>query len=181
MKFIDAWDSIAKENKTLKILLFCMCGVSIFLAISTFKASVKDPLVIERGCYSKVSNAQNPQTTEGEVKVFIQEALEARFSSFVKKTQLLSLSQKELREKEQKELLSRNMKQALMVEDVQVSKDKIVAQASRLISVGEIRSAFPLQLILKVESTDRSYDNPYGLILTEIQAINQKEGKNESK
>lgn len=181
MKFIDAWDSIAKENKTLKVLLFCMSGVSIFLAIAVFKSAVKDPLVIERGCFSKVVSAQKVQTTEDEFKEFVKEALAARFSSNSNQPSLLSLGEKEKRDQEQKDLSSRTMKQTLVVEDVQVIKDKITVQTSRLISVGEIRSAFPFQLSLKVESTDRSYDNPYGLILTDVQAINQKDGKNESK
>ncbi|MBK9293311.1 MAG: hypothetical protein IPM57_02535 [Oligoflexia bacterium] len=180
MKFVDAWDSIAKENKNLKILLFSMSLVAIFLSISTFKAVVKDPLVIERGCYSKILPTQK-NTSEDEIKQFVKEALEARFNFGLSRPSFLSIKQKELREREQKELNSRNMKQVLVISEVNVQKDKILVKADRLISVGEIRSAFSFPLLVSVESTDRSFDNPYGLVLTEVSSPNSKEQKNEDK
>ncbi len=176
MKFIDAWDSIAKENKLLKLLVMGLSLVSIFLCVVCLKTVSKDPLVIERGCFSKaVENAKTP-ATDKEIQSFVKEALDARFSTNALNTSLLSLKQKEIRDREQKEFQSRNMKQTVIVDSVLVSKEKVEVNAVRLISVGEIKSAFSFPLKVEIERSDRTLDNPYGLILTEVTNI-KKDGE----
>jgi hypothetical protein len=176
MKFIDAWDSIAKENKLLKFLVMGLSLVSIFLCVVCLKTVSRDPLVIERGCFSKAAENAGVAVTDAEIKAFLKEAMEARFSTSAINTSFLSLKQKEIRDREQKELTSRNMKQAVLVQDVSISKDKIEIKADRLVSVGEIRSAFSFMLKVQIERSDRTLDNPYGLILSEVELI-KKDGE----
>jgi hypothetical protein len=168
MKFIDAWDSIAKENKLLKFLVMGLSLVSIFLCIVAIKTISRDPLVIERGCFSKVIENVKTPVTDKEIKSFLKEALDARFTSSAINLSFLSLKQKEIRNREQKEFSSRNMKQTVLLENALISKDKIEVKAVRLISVGEIKSAFSFPLKVEIERTDRTFDNPYGLVLTEV-------------
>lgn len=168
MKFIDAWDSIAKENKLLKFLVMGLSLVSIFLCVVCLKTVSRDPLVIERGCFSKaVENAGTP-VTDKEIQSFLKEALDARFTTSAMNTSFLTLKQKEIRDREQKEFLSRNMKQTVIVDQILISKDKIEVKAIRLITVGEIKSAFSFPLVVEIERSDRTLDNPYGLLLSEV-------------
>lgn len=177
MKFIDAWDSIAKENKLLKLLVMGLALVSIFLCMVALKTVTRDPLLIERGCFSKAIENSNIKVTDTEIKVFLKEALAARFSNEAINVSFLSLKQKEIRNREQKELLSRNMKQMIFVEDVSISKDTILVKADRLISVGDIRSAFSFLLKVKIERSDRTFDNPYGLVLSEVELLKKDSEK----
>lgn len=176
MKFIDAWDSIAKENKLLKLLVLGLSLVSIFLCVVILKTVTKDPLLIERGCFSKAVENSGTTVTDEEIKSFLKEALESRFSSLAVNTALLTTKQKEIRTREQKELSSRNMRQLIFVQNVLISKDKIEVEADRMISVGEIRSAFSFSLTVKIERSDRTFDNPYGLVLSEVEPL-KKDGK----
>ena len=175
MKFIDAWDSIAKENKLLKFLVMGLSLVSIFLCVVALKTVSRDPLVIERGCFSKAVESAGTPVTDKEIQSFLKEALDARFTTSALNTSFLSLKQKEIRDREQKEFSSRNMKQTVLLENVLISKDKIEIKAVRLISVGEIKSAFGFPLRVEIERSDRTQDNPYGLLLTEVTTLKKDE------
>ncbi len=177
MKFVDAWDSLAKENSSLKYLLSTITVISLFLAAGWMKESSKPALVLDRGCDTRKVPLKSDQVTEDEIRSFLSEAIQARFNSRATQLHFLSYKQKVLREDEQKEMQARSMTQTVFVQDVQFDKDKITILADRLISLGEIRSAFKFPLTVKVEMENRTASNPYGLILTEVDQNKDKEVK----
>jgi hypothetical protein len=114
--------------------------------------------------------------TNHEIESFVEAALEQRFDSKeAGRDFLLSGTEKELRQREQKDLLARKLNQRVVVNSAQVSESGIIVDADRLISVGEIRSAFRFPLVVKVESVGRSSANPYGLILSKVKPVEKKE------
>lgn len=169
MRFLSAWYGVIKENTSLRIAIFilglCVAAES---AVLVFNSS-KPPLVIDRACFSKILKPTNTQVTENEVKIFVALALEKRFNSTAGETDaFLSLKERELRKLEQEELKGRNMRQTLIVNEIKIDNDKIIIDSDRLISVGDIRSTFQFHLTVKVELTERTETNPYGLILTDV-------------
>lgn len=177
MKFNVAWAKVAQENAILKfalLLVTSLCGV---LAIGMSKVALKEPLVIERACFSKALAILDSKRTTSEVVSFVEEAVVERFDSQVVGQGYLSSAEAELKRKEQKDLEARKLNQKVVVRHVSVSEAGITVEADRLISVGEIRSAFKFPLAVRVESVPRSAANPYGLILSDVKSIEKKEGK----
>lgn len=173
MRFHVAWDSIEKQNRALKLVslgLFLFC---IVLTFGFMSAALKEPLIIDRGCRSSVSQVSQSEPTSEEKAIFTREALKARFNSNANQNELLSTKQKQFRDKEQTELGKQKMTQAIFVNDVLIGKDGIKANVDRLISIGEIRSAFKFPLKIKIERVPRSKGNPYGLILTEVDPLTE--------
>lgn len=173
MKFHVAWDSLEKENRFLKILAMAVLLLSIFLCSLVALVSSKEPLVIDRGCYSKIAAKEISQPTDEEIKSFVTEAIHARFNSNLSKPIFLSREQTVFRDKEQLELAKQKMKQTVVVNEVLIEKDNITVNADRLISIGEIRSTFKFPLKVQIKSESRSEGNPYGLILSEVDEIHE--------
>lgn len=170
MRFHVAWDSIERENRTLKLTVSVLLGVSMLLSIAVLGASARQPIVIERECHSKalLPNFFTSPTNE-EMKEFVAEALVERFDT--KSTELFFLTdqQKNFRRAEQVELAKSKMKQVVIVNSVDMTDDGIfTVDADRLISVGDVRSTFKFPLTAKIIQESRSRDNPYGLLLTEV-------------
>lgn len=168
MKFHVSWDSLEKENRFLKMLVSVVLILAIFLCIVIMAVGTKDPLLIERGCYSRPVPKEIPTPSDDEMKVFVEEALKARFNTGWTNPLLLTREQSVFRDKEQAELLRQKMKQTVVVNDVSIEKDLITVDADRLISVGEVRSSFKFPLKLQLKTETRSEGNPYGLVLSEV-------------
>lgn len=170
MKFHAAWDSLEKENRNLKILVIFLCTLSIFLTVTVTGTATKDPLIVERTCYSKVlKTASEPVPTEEEIKIFLELALSARFDSEKSQSKdLLSLRQQGYREKEQLELKKQKMNQKLIFYDAKITKDSITVLADRLIAIENLRSVLRFPLKVQLEATERSESNPYGLVLSDV-------------
>lgn len=173
MKFHFAWDSLEKENRFLKILIFTILLLAIFLCSVLTVVGSKDPLVIERGCYSRLAAKETNLPSDEEIKAFIEEALRARFNTGWTNSILLSREQNVFRDREQGELSKQKMRQTVIVNEVVLEKDSITVDADRLISVGEIRSSFKFPLKIQIKAEARSEGNPYGLILFEIDEIHE--------
>lgn len=110
-----------------------------------------------------------------EIENFLREALSQRFDSLVKATDgLLSPDELRLRDQEQKEFSTRSITQRLILNYVTETPDGFKVDADRMISVGEVRSAFKFSLLVKLESKSRSLANPYGLLLTSTKQIEDK-------
>jgi hypothetical protein len=138
--------------------------------------ALRNPLVIERGCFSKAAQIADSQHTNLEIESFVEAALAQRFDSKDPgRETFLASSEKDLRSKEQKDLAARKLNQRVVVNAVSVSEKGILVEADRLISVGDIRSAFKFPLAVKVESVTRTVANPFGLILSEVKPVEQKE------
>ncbi len=171
MKFNIAWDSLEKENRNLKILVIALLLLSISMSVAVMATSAQAPLVIERGCATKVLTPENAHATDEEMKAFAIEALRARFNSKGGNLEFLSFKQRGYRASEQDELGKQKMTQVVIVNDATVEKDGLIVDSDRLISVGEIRSTFRFPLKLKLEVTSRTESNPYGLILIEVDQL----------
>ncbi len=174
MKFHVAWDSLEKENRNLKVLVIVLCLLAIALAVVVMNTSVQTPLIIERSCVTRMMSTVDSKPTEEEMKVFVEKAIAARFNFQGADMDLLSLKQRGFREKEQTELSKQKMKQTVLVNSVQISKDGILIDADRVISVSTIRTALRFPLKAQLELTDRSEGNPYGLVLTEVDPVGEE-------
>ena len=157
--------------------------LSIVLGMITLRLTFKDSIIIERGCFSKATLPVKDEHSKEEIEDFLKESLSQRFNSDVQPVDgLLSPDEIRLRLVEQKEFSSRKMSQKIIVNKVDEAPDGFKVDADRLISVGEVRSAFKFPLIVKLESKARSYSNPYGLLVTTTKAVedspnDQKEKK----
>ena len=139
-------------------------------------------MIIERGCFSRSVQPTKDEHSKQEVENFLREALSQRFDSLVMATDgLLSPDELKLRDQEQKEFASRNMKQRLIVNFVTETVEGFKVDADRVISVGDVRSAFKFSLAVKLESKSRSLANPYGLLIVSTKQIEDKSKTGESK
>lgn len=176
MKFNVAWAKVAQENSILKAALLVLGSLCTLLAICMTQLALKNPLVIERGCFSKAANLADVQHTNVEIQNFMEVALSQRFDTKDPgRESFLSSSERDLRLKEQKDLMARKLNQRVVVNAVDVSDKGVTVEADRLISVGDIRSAFKFPLVVKVESVTRTVANPFGLILSEVKPVEKKE------
>lgn len=100
-----------------------------------------------------------------------------RFGSAVDvHTSYFSPAQVKARTMELDDLRKKGMRQTLIVNAVTINADAIKVEADRLIAVDKIRSAFPVVLNVEVSRTNRTTDNPYGLILTKVSVVEAKDG-----
>ena len=175
MKYTEAWASVVSQNLNLKIVTGILGVLSIVLGMVTLKLTFKDSVIIDRGCYSKVATPVKDEHSKAEIESFLKEALSQRFDSLVQPVDgLLSPDELALRATEQREFHSRGMKQRLVVNQVTDESNGFKVDADRIISVGEVRSAFKFPLLVKLESKSRSYSNPYGLLVVTVKQIEEK-------
>lgn len=176
MKFSVAWAKIATENHVLKFIVIILSGLCLFFALTSLKLSLRDPLVIERGCYSKNATPVDGKRSPAEIEAFLKEALSQRFdSSSAPRNGFLSDEEIEVREREQKELEGRKLEQRVILSRLSMNGGVVNVEADRLIAIGEVRSAFKFPLIVKIESVTRSEGNPYGLVVEEVKTIQKGE------
>jgi hypothetical protein len=175
MKYTEAWASVVSQNLNLKIVTGILGVLSLVLGMTTLKLTFKDSVIIDRGCYSKVAAPVKDEHSKTEIEAFLKEALSQRFDSLVQPIDgLLSPDELVLRATEQKEFDSRGMKQRLVINQVTEDSGGFKVEADRIISVGEVRSAFKFPLLAKLESKSRSYSNPYGLLLVTVKQVEDK-------
>jgi hypothetical protein len=179
MKYTEAWASVTNQNYMLKIALVSLSCAIIGLATITLKMAFNKPMIIERGCASSVVNPTKEDHSINEIEQFLKNALSQRFDTNVTPTDgLLSVDELKLRSIEQKELESKQVKQKMILNTVTESADGFKVDSDRIISLGNIRSAFRIQFLVKLESKARSLSNPYGLIIESIKDItNTKDEK----
>ena len=182
MKFTSAWANVLSQNVTLRLVVLLLAFCSLFFCISTIRLAVRDPLVVERACYSKVLQPVDPKHTDREVEAFLREAVPARFNSETTKA-LFLLSDEELafRKREQDDLYKKEMRQKVIVNSVKMDGPRFTLDTDRMISIGKIRSALPFPLNIELSSTTRTEGNPYGLILKRVSQPNDEGSKNEKK
>lgn len=175
MKYTEAWSSVVSQNFNLKVVTIFLGALSILLTMMTLKMAFKDSVIIERGCYSRSVQPTKDEHSKQEIENFLREALSQRFDSLVIATDgLLSPDELKLRDQEQKEFTNRNMKQRLVVNTVAESGEGFKVDADRIISIGEVRSAFKFGLVVKLESKARSAANPYGLLIVSSKQTDDK-------
>ena len=178
MKFQTAWSEIANQNLVLKIALTSSGLCAFMFSMATVALAMKEPLVVERSCYSTKALIADPRRTNEEIESFVKLSLEQRFDTGAKSLPgYLAPSETASRTTEQKELSSRQLTQKIVVNSVKIDGSTVGVDATRIVTVGTIRSALPLALTVKVESQDRNEGNPYGLLLASVKPTDSKETK----
>jgi hypothetical protein len=178
LRFSTAWAKVAAQNVTLKVATATLAVVVIAEMFMIASLSSRDPLVIERECYSRLVPAKPLEPSQTEMKAFLLVALPMRFDSdgYVKDG-FLSIEEMGAKDKEQATLKQRQMNQRIIVSDVKIDGKKITVTSDRLISIGKIKSALPLNLKISLEQTTRTEANPYGLVVTSTSQIEEKDNK----
>ena len=177
MKFTSAWAKIASENANLKVVIICLSLVCLFFGVATLKLATKDAIVVERACFSKVLRPASSKRSSEEIESFLRIALSQRFDSSSEPSDgYLTTDERAVRVQEQKELTNRRLLQKVILNSVTIAGNELTINSDRLISVGDIRSAFAFTLKARIESVPRSEGNPYGLILSNINLV-EKESK----
>lgn len=177
MKYTVAWARVASENSVLKFVILCLSALCLFFGASSLKLALKDPIVVDRGCLSKIASTSDGKRTVSEIEAFLKEALAQRFDTGTNlRADFLSEGERQTKEKEQKDLQGRKLSQRVLLNSINASGETVNVDADRLISIGEIRSAFRFQLIVRIESISRTETNPYGLLISEVK-LREKEGK----
>lgn len=176
MNIAESFAREAFDKSILKLSVICLSVLNLVFAIFFMLDISKDPVVIERACESKFLSLKSSSQTKEEVEAFVTEAVKLRFDSKPQKDPLSFMVQDLLiaRSKEQEELNRSGIDQRLIIRSVNPEKDGFLVEADRLIKVKTARSALPTTLLVKVASKPRSLTNPYGLILTSVEA--QKAG-----
>ncbi len=183
MRFPQAWAEIATQNNVLRIAIV---GVSLSGALAlliSLKFAFKDPLIIERGCYSKIiAKSVNQDPTKEDYEAFTREALSQRFDSDSNVgSDFIGIEELKNRDTEQEELKRRTIKQRVVLNSINKKEDNITVDSDRILSVGSLRSAFSFPLTLEIQKQARTAANPYGLVLIKASARNQEEGKKNDK
>lgn len=178
MKFNVAWAKVAAQNVSLKVATVVLSIVCCVQIIALVQMALRPPLVVERACFSRVLEQKNADPTAEEIRAFLSEVLPLRFNTDLSpRDGLVSISEMGAREKERSALQARQISQRVLVADVKVEGKNITANLDRIIAVGKIKTALPLNLKVTIEQTGRSEANPYGLILSKTEQLEEKEGK----
>ena len=172
MRFTVAWSDVLSQNAVLKLILCTLTALSLLLGGGLILLSQKDPLIIERACYSGIVAPKTTEHTNGEVNAFVTEALSQRFDSkFESLPTFLSPEEKAKAQKDREEVVAKKIRQKVIVNNIEIKADKISVDADRLISVEQVRTAFRFPLEVKVATVTRSERNPYGLMLVSVLEI----------
>ncbi len=178
MRFSTAWAKTAAQNVTLKIATVLLGIISIFQLSVIAGLAMKDPLVIDRGCYSRTAVTKSGNPTQDEIIGFLNEALPMRFDTngYIKDG-FLAIEETISRERELATLKARQMAQKLIISEFKFDDKDIHIFADRLVSIGKIKSALPLHLKVAIQQSNRTDGNPYGLIVSSVSQIEEKEDK----
>ncbi len=178
MRFTEFWAEILSQNNALKWGLVSVSIISIALATGLISLATKEPLIVERSCFDKALSSVSAKQTDEEVDRFVRVALAKRFDTDALDAQVyLAGDEYATRQKEVEEFSKKGMSQRVIVNSVKVGEKSVTVDADRILSIGKIRSALPLPLVLKLKMTDRSNGNPYGLILSDATLISTEEKK----
>lgn len=177
MRFTLAWAEVLSQNMLLKWLLLFLSILCIVLGTGLIFLAEKDPLIIERACFSGVMSTRDVAQTNSEVKAFVTEALSQRFDSAMDtQSSFLSAEERVKAQKDRDDFSAKKIKQRLLINQIDIKEDKITVDADRIVAVDEIRTAFRFPLEIKIATTLRSERNPYGLMLVSALPI-QPQGK----
>jgi hypothetical protein len=164
------------DRFSLQIALATMTVISIVLSVMFIFSEAKPPLLVERGCESKIASLESSTQTTAEIESFLNFAIPVRFDTDLKIDPSLVLTQDLLaaRAKEQQELKAKGINQKVIVRSLTPEHGRYLVDADRLIAVGNVRTAVPLNLRVDFSSKVRSRSNPYGLVLTYVDQIKEE-------
>ena len=176
MRWTVAWSEVASQNVLLKVVIAVLAVTTLISSIALVQVSERDPIVIERGDFTKALTKSTNDRTESETKTFVEEVLKQRFNTGIMALPgYMKDSEENFKKQESDNLKSSNISQKIVVNNVKIEKDRIIVDSDRLISVGPVRSAFSFPLIVNVAPVPRTLGNPYGLQLVRVTKKDPKE------
>ncbi len=178
MKFSLAWAEIATQNSILKLLVIVLAVLSISLGFTTAQLSLRDPLVIDRECFSSAAKIGSNQRSAIEIETFIKEALRQRLDTQATAlSEYISDEERNFREQEQKDFQTKRITQKIIVNSIRIDSNSATVDVDRILSVGSIKSVLPLPLLITISTTDRTTANPYGLKIIRVTAARKDDEK----
>jgi len=174
MKFVSVWARTVAENVTLKVAASLLAVVAVFQLIAIIMLSGRGTIVVERSCFSKTIRSASQKHTNEEIQSFLTEALPLRFSTNENGKLYLSPEQAVAKTREEEVMKAKQITQKFVFIEATISDKEIIATGDRIISLGNSKSALPLKVKVTIAATARSEANPYGLILTEVSQIEEK-------
>ena len=174
MRFIDAVNRDAFGRAVQRLANVCLSATSIVFALMLAMNLSREPIVIERGCDSRVIQVASSKQSIDEIVSFVKSAVRVRFESEPGGDPGLYLAHElqVARQKEQIELKGKGIDQRILVRSVAIEKNgDLTIAADRVVAAGPARSAIPIRLKAKVASKERSESNPFGLVLTSVEEV----------
>ncbi len=176
MKFTVAWANVISQNITLRIVVGVLTLCSLFFSIALARLAIREPLIIERECFSRTLNSSNGKHNDKEIENFIRVAIPLRFDSKTSDYRsYLSDDEISFRMKEQDDMIKKGMIQRVLVTNIKIEKDLFTVDTDRIFSLGKVRSALSFPLTVELLSVTRTASNPYGLILKRVKQVVEKE------
>lgn len=175
MRFTTAWAAVLKENLNLRVGVLTLAFTTATLGVATVRLSLREPLLVERGCKTGALSPSDSSRNETEIQAFLKTAIANRFDTDAPDARTY-LSDQEFHNRvaEQQEMEKKAVRQRILVNSVKVEGESISIDSDRIISVGQIRSALPFPITATVAIQGRSEANPYGLLLTNVSPVKRK-------
>jgi hypothetical protein len=177
MKLANVFDGMAKENQFLRTITKMLILVTVALLGIVFNLYDRNPVVVERTAHGlEIVRSTDFMRTQSDLKQAIALMIKARFSSEALAPEIfLNPKQLLLRDTEQKDMKARGLSQAIIVRNVAIDRDQAIVDLDRVISIGEVRSALKAKVKVSFEEVSPNELNPYGLLLSLADPIEQKE------
>src|SRR5258708_702273 len=136
MRFPTAWAAIASQNVTLKVAVLSTSLSCVVFAVTSAKLALKDPLVIDRACYTSALPTKSTKRSPAEVEAFLKEAIAQRFNTdAAPKEGFLSTDELKFRAQEQGELKKHDMTQKVILNPpTKIDGNIVTAETDRIIS-----------------------------------------------
>ena len=182
MRFTTAWADTVAQNLTLKVALVCLAITSIALGLTAAKLSLREPLVIERSCYSKALSPASSERTNSEIEAFVKGALSQRFDTdSLVIPGYLSQSEEGFKKQEQDSLKSRGITQTVLVKAVDIQPSQVTVQAYRILFLNDVGSPIRFPIVLTLSTGTRTAANPYGLMINRVAEVKEEPGKKDGR
>jgi hypothetical protein len=178
VRYTVAWADVISENLTLKAAILSLSAISCALLFLSVKLALREPIVIDRGCVTRAIETTSGERSSTEIEAFVREAIHQRFDSDATAIPgYLSEQEDRFRAQEQEELSKSGARQKVIINSVKKEGDKVTMDSDRVISMAQVRSAFPFPLSVMLKTTARSSANPYGLVIENVAALTQEGSK----
>jgi len=174
MRFTEVWGETLKQNKFLKVLTFCLVLSTVSMGVAALKLSDRAPLIIERGCYSRIVIPKSIDITPHELEEFLTEALSYRFNSESNPIrEFFSDEEFQSVKLEREEFARKGISQMILIHPLSILTlgDKVRFNTERIVMVGTVRSTIPVSLEASIAIIPRSQANPYGIRIEKLHDI----------
>jgi len=178
MRITTAWAEVSAQNVMLRLALAGSLLSSIAFAIGLVLVSAREPLIIERVCHTKALKTVASSRTKDEIEDFLRQTVVMRFNSeMVVAPGVLSEREEGTRRQEMDDFATRRITQRILLNSITLQGQRAKIDADRILSVGQVRSAFAFPLIVNFVATSRSEANPYGLVVDKVEPADERKGE----